>query len=108
MIQSNNDEMYFRNVSDTFKYAELKRARKKLQYAARELLSRLGGVESKLNTVSTELRGEIDDIEARMFEGTTNRASYLRKINEIRFQVVRGRLKGVIDHTATTNKWILN
>lgn len=107
-VQSDNDEMSSRNFDSTDKYAKLKRESRKLQEADQELLSRLGGVESKLNIVSTQEHGKIDDIEARMFEETTNQASSLRKLNEIRFQVVEGGLKDVTDHTVTINKRVLN
>ncbi|XP_033225938.1 uncharacterized protein LOC117178624 [Belonocnema kinseyi] len=68
------------------------------------LLIKIGKNERKIETTQIELREDIEDAENRMLAETTNQVKSLRKVQEVRFQVVEGKLEDFREGTTKHNK----
>ena len=88
------------NGSMTERYEELKLAFNNMRLESRQLQNRLDAAERHMDAFTSLLQEQIEDFENKMHAQVTEPVRSQRSMNEVRFQVLEGRLEDYRDREA--------
>ena len=98
-MSKNREEILERDTM-AGRYEELKIAFNNMRVENRQLQNRLDAAERRADALSNLFQEQIEDLENKMHVEVSEQIRSLRNMNEIRFQVLEGRLKDLMDREA--------
>ena len=93
-----------KNGSMEERYEELKLAFNDMRLENRQLQNRLDAAERRMDAFTNLLQEQIEDLENKIHSQVTEQVRSLRNMNEVRFQVLEGRLDDYRDREAISNE----